>query len=59
VQTNPRFLKVCETGDFWKKHTVPQLRLQGKWLQQAGILPNNQVRVENPQPGVLVIQIVK
>ena len=52
-------LKVCEIGDFWRKRTCPQLRLQGKWLQQAGILPNTHVRIDNPQPGVLLIQLVK
>ena len=54
----PRILKVVEVGDFWKKQTKPQIRLEGKWLAKAGILPNRHVRVENPQPGVLVIHLV-
>jgi hypothetical protein len=27
-----RILKVEETGDFWRKKTVPRIRLKGKWL---------------------------
>jgi hypothetical protein len=53
---NTRILKVSETGDFYRKHTWPYLRLMGLWLLRAGIHPNSQVCIENPQPGVLVIQ---
>ena len=54
----PRLLKVAEVGDFWKKHTKPQIRLEGKWLAQAGIQPDSYVRVDNPQPGVLTLHLV-
>jgi hypothetical protein len=50
-------LKVVEIGDFWAKHTMPSIRLQGKWMQRAGILPNRHVRITNPEPGVLLIQL--
>ena len=50
-----RCLKVLEIGDFHKRNTVPQIRLQGKWLVQAGIYPNSHVEISNPQPGVLMI----
>jgi hypothetical protein len=53
---NPRVLKVCETGNFYRKHTWPYLRLMGFWLMRAGIYPNTHVRIENPRPGVLVIK---
>ena len=55
----PRILKVAEVGDFWKKQTRPQIRLEGKWLAKAGILPNRHVLVRNPQPGVLVLHVVE
>lgn len=53
-----RVLKVEEVGDFWRKRTTPRIRLKGKWLAKAGILPNKHIQVENPQPGVLVIRLL-
>ena len=52
----PRKLKVVPTGDFWKGKAVPQIRLQGKWLEKAGIEPEAHVEVENPEAGVLIIR---
>ena len=57
--TNPRVLKVEEIGDFWAKRTMPSIRLQGKWMVQAGVLPNRHVQVSNPSPGVLLIQLIE
>ena len=54
-----RILKVEETGDFWRKKTVPRIRLKGKWLAHAGILPNRYVQVESPYPGVLILQLME
>ena len=54
-----RILKVEEVGDFWRKRTVPRIRLKGKWLAQAGILPNRHVQVESPHPGVLILQLIE
>jgi hypothetical protein len=51
-----RTIKVCPTGDFWMDQTVPQIRLQGKWLANAGIAPEMYVRVKNPSPGVLIVR---
>jgi hypothetical protein len=56
---SPRVLKVVEIGDFWAKRTVPSIRLQGKWMIQAGVIPNRHVRITNPNPGVLMIQLVE
>ena len=56
---NSRVLKVAEIGDFWRKRTTPAIRLQGKWMAQAGLLPNRYVQVFNPCPGVLVIHILE
>jgi hypothetical protein len=52
----PRKLKVVPTGDFWRGKVVPQIRLQGKWLEKAGIAPETHVEVENPEAGVLIIR---
>jgi len=46
-----RSLKVCETGDGYdiqhagKRNSVPMIRLQGKWLRQAGFNAGQDVRV--------------
>lgn len=53
----PRLLKVVEIGDFWAKKTIPSIRLQGKWIQRAGILPNHHVCITNPEPGILMIRL--
>ena len=55
----PRILKVVETGDFWAKRTMPSIRLQGKWMLRAGVLPNRHVQITNPSPGVLQIQLLE
>jgi hypothetical protein len=56
---SPRVLKVIEIGDFWAKRTMPSIRLQGKWMLKAGVLPNHHVQITNPSPGVLLIQLVE
>ena len=54
-----RILKVEEIGDFWAKHTVPSIRLQGKWMLKAGVFPDHHVQITNPEPGVLHIQLLE
>ncbi len=54
----PHILKVAEVGDFWRKKTKPQLRLEGIWLAKAGITANHHVSIENPYPGLLVIRLL-
>jgi hypothetical protein len=56
---SPRVLKVLEIGDFWAKQTMPSIRLQGKWMMRAGVLPNRHVQITNPSPGVLLIQLLE
>jgi len=56
---SPRVLKVVEIGDFWAKRTMPSIRLQGKWMLRAGVLPNHHVQITNPSPGVLLIQVLE
>ena len=59
VCISPRVLKVVEIGDFWAKRTMPSIRLQGKWMLRAGVLPNRHVQITNPSPGVLLIQVLE
>ncbi len=54
-----RILKVEEVGDFWRKQTVPRIRLKGKWLATAGIHPNHHVEVESPHPGMLILHLIE
>ena len=51
-----RTLKVVPTGDFYRRKVVPQIRIQGKWVQKAGIEPGSRIEIENPSPGVLIIR---
>lgn len=51
-----RTLKVQLVGDFWKGKVFPLIRMQGKWLEKAGIVPDSRVEIENPVPGILVIR---
>lgn len=56
MSVNNRKLKVQNVGDYYKREIIPKIRLQGKWLLDAGIKPNNHVYISNPEPGVLVIR---
>jgi hypothetical protein len=58
IGIHARVLKVVEIGDFWAKRTMPSIRLQGKWMLRAGVLPNHYVQITNPSPGVLMIQLL-
>jgi len=49
-------LKVRNIGDRYRKEVTPQIRLQGKWLLNAGIRPDSQVQITNPRKGELVIK---
>lgn len=53
--SKPHVLKVLNTGDRYFKQVRLQVRLEGKWLRDAGYQPGQYVRVDNPSPGVLVI----
>jgi hypothetical protein len=50
-----RRLKVYETGDPHRGGILPQIRLQGKWLRQAGFAPGGQVEVQ-VETGRLIIK---
>ena len=55
----PRVLKVQDSGDHYRKDVKPQIRLEGKWLLIAGLLPEDRIEVSNPQPGILVLRTLK
>ena len=57
--TKPRVLKVLDSGDHYRKDVKPQIRLEGKWLLLAGLLPEDRIEVSNPQPGILVLRAIK
>ena len=42
----PRKLKVYETGDVFHHKEQPQIRLQGKWLREAGFKPHDHILVK-------------
>ena len=54
-----RVLKVQDKGDHYRKEVKPQIRLEGKWLLKAGIVPEDRVEVLNPYPGLLILRIMK
>jgi len=54
--TEPHWLKVNDVGDHARKQTKLQVRLEGRWLCDAGFHADNRVRVSNPLEGVLVVQ---
>ena len=59
--TTNRSLKVQETGDRFRirhqeeGHSVPEIRLKGKWLLQAGFTPGDRVEVRLAAQGQVVI----
>jgi hypothetical protein len=54
----PRKLKVSNTGDFYKREEIPHIKLQGKWLKDAGIEVYSSVSVTSPEPGILVLKVI-
>ena len=53
----PRILKVISIGENRKSLTKAQIRLEGKWLVTAGLIPDKHVVITNPRPGVLVLRM--
>jgi len=51
-----RKLKIRETGDYFNKKTIPEIRLKGKWLQEAGFRYNEHVKV-TAENGRIVIEM--
>lgn len=59
IETKKRILKVASIGENRKKRLKAQIRLQGKWLVAAGLIPETHVEVTNPQVGVLILRCVQ
>jgi hypothetical protein len=41
-----RKLKVYQMGDVFRGKEQPQIRLQGKWLREAGFRPHDRILVK-------------
>lgn len=52
-----RILKVVEGWDFRGNQPIAQVRLQGKWLEKAGLIRGKHVKISNPKPGVLILRM--
>lgn len=52
-----RILKVAAVGEDRKKHLKAQIRLEGKWLVAAGVIPESHVLITNPKPGTLILRV--
>lgn len=59
MTANRHVLKVHDSGDYYRKEVKPQIRLEGKWLLKAGLVPEDKVEVTNPRPGILVLRTIK
>lgn len=53
-----RTLKIEESGDFNRGLIVPNIRLKGKWLKQAGFPPGHRVEIRVNHPGVMTIRLL-
>ena len=51
---NPRTLKIEADGEYGK--IKPKIRLQGKWLEQAGFKPGSHVNVKCIAEGVMELR---
>ncbi len=50
-----RKLKVEHRGDFARRKTYPLIRLRGKWLWQAGFLPDSYVTLTIEQGKIVIV----
>lgn len=58
--SHTRIVRVREVGDRWRNHNKglgPELmlRVQGKWLKDAGFEDGQEVYIHNPVPGQLIL----
>ena len=52
-----RRLKIEERGDYFKKQTIPTVRLKGKWLQAAGFPPGKHLTLTVIAAGVIELRV--
>lgn len=53
---NSRDLKIEADGDYARGRIKPKIRLQGKWLEQAGFKPGKRVSVKLVELGVVELR---
>jgi hypothetical protein len=56
INTFTRRLKIEEHGDAFNGALKPKIRLIGRWLENAGFKPGNNVHVVFVAPGVLELR---
>ena len=44
-------------GDFWAGPVYPKIRLQGRWLENAGFPPDSRVTVTPVRPGEITLRL--
>ena len=49
-----RKLKVYRMGDVFRGKAQPQIRLQGKWLREAGFQPHDHIIVRQEGPRLII-----
>lgn len=54
---NKRILKIASIGEHRKLNQKAQVRLEGKWLVRAGLIPEKFVEITNPKPGILILRV--
>ena len=54
-----RRLKVEATGDPWLGKVTSKIRLKGRWLEQAGFRPGDQVEVTLGPQGNLNLKVIE
>ena len=52
-----RKLKVYRTGDVFRGKDQPQIRLQGRWLREAGFLPHDRIVVKKEGKRLVIERI--
>ena len=52
-----RKLKVYEIGDTYYGKAQPQIRLQGKWLREAGFRPHDHILVKKEGDRLVIERI--
>lgn len=53
-----RILKIASVGEHRRLNRKAQIRLEGLWLTQAGLIPEKYVEVSNPRKGILVLKMM-
>ncbi len=50
-------MKIEERGDYFRKRTVPTVRLKGKWLRAAGFPAGRYLTLTVVSPGVIELRV--